>query len=132
MEFTVQSTATQELLDITAQVEDLVAKSKIKEGLCHVYLPHASAAILVNENHDPELCKDVLDALNKVFPDHAGWRHDRIDDNAGAHIKASVLGPSETIPIRNGKLALGRWQAIMLAELDGPRQRQVVVTLLSQ
>ena len=88
----------------------------------------ATAAVVINENDDPNVCEDVLDALDKLIP--AGvWRHDRVDGNAAAHIKSAILGPGETIPVRDGKLVLGTWQAIMLVELDGPRDRRVIVTV---
>jgi len=82
----------------------------------------------VNENDDPNVCVDVLDALDRLVP--AGiWRHDRVDGNAASHIQATILGPGETIPVRDGKLCLGTWQAVMLVELDGPRERRVLVTI---
>jgi len=116
-----------EMVDITAQVAAVVAESGLDEGLCNVYVPHATAAIIVNENDDPNVCVDTLDALGHLIP--AGrWRHDRVDGNAASHIQASILGPSETIPVRDGRLVLGTWQAVMLVELDGPRQRRVIVT----
>jgi secondary thiamine-phosphate synthase enzyme len=130
MEFRVETRKRQELVDITARVAAIVRKSGVKDGFCHVFVPHATAAVIINENDDPALCDDLLDALNRAFPDRAGYRHDRVDGNAGAHIKAAVLGPSETVPVENGGLALGRWQAIMLAELDGPRERRIIVTVL--
>lgn len=126
MNFTINTPKKQELIDITSQVNELVAKSKVENGICNVFVTHATAAIIINENHDPNICIDLLNALNKVFPDKAGYLHDRIDGNAGAHIKAAILGPSETIPIENGKLKLGTWQSLMLVELDGPRSRRNV------
>lgn len=117
-----------ELVDITEQVAAAVAKSGLAEGLCNVYVAHATAAIVVNENDDPNVCVDMLDALDRLVP--AGiWRHDRVDGNAASHIQAAILGPGETIPVRDGKLCLGTWQAVMLAELDGPRERLVLITL---
>ncbi|MCW5889416.1 MAG: secondary thiamine-phosphate synthase enzyme YjbQ [bacterium] len=107
---------------------ELVAGSGVDEGLCSVYVPHATAAIVVNENDDPNVCVDVLDALDRLVPDGI-WRHDRVDGNAAAHIQATILGPGETIPVRAGRLLLGTWQAVMLVELDGPRERRVVVTI---
>jgi secondary thiamine-phosphate synthase enzyme len=116
------------MIDLTSRVADVVARAGIEEGLCSVYTPHATAAIVVNENDDPNVCVDVLDALDRLIP--AGvWRHDRVDGNAASHIQATILGPGETIPVHEGKLLLGRWQAVMLVELDGPRQRRVVVTV---
>jgi secondary thiamine-phosphate synthase enzyme len=116
------------MIDLTARVADVVARADLAEGLCSVYTPHATAAVVVNENDDPNVCVDVLDALDRLIP--AGvWRHDRVDGNAASHIQAAILGPGETIPVRAGKLVLGTWQAIMLVELDGPRDRRVLVTL---
>jgi secondary thiamine-phosphate synthase enzyme len=117
-----------EMIDLTARVAAIVAAADVREGLCSVYTPHATAAIVVNENDDPNVCIDVLDALDRLIP--AGrWRHDRVDGNAAAHIQATILGPGETIPVRDGSLCLGRWQAVMLVELDGPRERRVLVTV---
>lgn len=131
MKITINSTKKQELIDITDKVNELVKESKVKQGLCNVFVTHATAAIIINENYDPNICIDFLNALNKAFPDHAGYLHDKVDNNAGAHIKAAVLGPSETIPVKNGKLKLGRWQSIMVVELDGPRSnREVEVRIL--
>jgi secondary thiamine-phosphate synthase enzyme len=117
-----------EMIDLTAQVADAVARSGVSEGLCNVYVPHATAAIVVNENDDPNVCVDVLDALDRLIPGGV-WRHDRVDGNAAAHIQATILGPGETIPVADGRLVLGTWQAVMLVELDGPRARRVVVTM---
>jgi secondary thiamine-phosphate synthase enzyme len=127
-EFHIRSQRHDEMIDITRQVADIVRASKATEAICSVYVTHATAAIVINENDDPNVCTDVLDALDKMIP--AGvWRHDRVDGNAAAHIKSAILGPSETIPVCDGALVLGRWQAIMLVELDGPRERRVVVTV---
>ena len=107
-----------------------IKKSKVKNGICNVFTAHATATIIINENYDPNICLDLIDALNKLIP--AGiWRHDRIDGNADAHIKSAILCPSETIPIKNGELDLGRWQSCMFVELDGPRSnRKIIVTIL--
>jgi secondary thiamine-phosphate synthase enzyme len=116
------------MIDITERVAELARRSGVDHGICHVYVPHATAAVVVNENDDPNLCTDILEALERQIP--AGvWRHDRIDSNGAAHIQAAILGPSETVPVRDGELLLGTWQAIMLVELDGPRDRRVVVTV---
>lgn len=96
-----------------------------------MFVKHATAAIIINENYDPNICIDFLNAMNKVVPDKAGYLHDRVDGNAGAHIKAAILGPGEVIPIENGNLKLGRWQAVMLVELDGPRsKREIEIKIL--
>ncbi|MFN8626446.1 MAG: secondary thiamine-phosphate synthase enzyme YjbQ [Candidatus Binatia bacterium] len=127
-EFHVRSQRKYETLDITAQVAEIVARTDLAEGLCSVYVTHATAAVIVNENDDPNVCVDLLDALERMVPEGI-WRHDRVDNNGAAHIKAAILGPGETIPVRAGTLVLGTWQAIMLVDLDGPRDRRVVVTV---
>jgi secondary thiamine-phosphate synthase enzyme len=89
--------------------------------------------VIVNENDDPNIGVDLLRALDRNVPEHDGWLHDRVDNNAAAHIKASILGPSETVPIDSGALLLGRWQGIMVVELDGPRsRRRVAVTIIPE
>jgi secondary thiamine-phosphate synthase enzyme len=117
-----------ELIDLTSQVADVVARAGLDEALCSVYVPHATAAIVINENDDPNVCVDVLDLLDRLVPEGV-WRHDRVDGNAAAHIQATILGPGETIPVQQGRLLLGRWQAVMFVELDGPRERDVVITV---
>jgi secondary thiamine-phosphate synthase enzyme len=92
---------------------------------------HSTAALVVNETADPNIGSDLIQALSRAVPERAGWLHDRIDDNAHAHIKASLLGPSELLAVRAGELVLGTWQRLILLEFDGPRQRQVSVQLLS-
>jgi secondary thiamine-phosphate synthase enzyme len=130
--FTLNTSQAKECIDITAQVRNIVRKSGVKTGLCHVTVLHATAALAVNENDDPNIGVDLITALDRVIPDHAGWLHDRVDNNAQAHIKAAILGPAEILPIQNGDLLLGTWQGIMLVELDGPRsKRRVAVTILS-
>jgi len=127
-ELRIRTTAKRAMVDLTARVADIVARSGLAEGLCSVYVPHATAAIVINENDDPNVCTDVLDALDRLIP--AGiWRHDRVDANAASHIQATILGPGETIPVKDGRLQLGTWQAVMLVELDGPRERRVLVTV---
>lgn len=129
MDITIDTTRTKECVEITDEVRRQVRASGVIQGLCHVMVMHATAAIIVNENDDPNIGVDLLTALDRAIPDHAGWLHDQVDNNAQAHIKASILGPSETVPIENGDLVLGTWQGIMLVELDGPRaQRRVRLT----
>jgi secondary thiamine-phosphate synthase enzyme len=128
MELKVHTTKKYEVLDITRQVADAVSAARITDGLCCVFVPHATAAVVINENDDMQIGLDLLDALDKLVPE-GGWRHDKIDSNGAAHLKAAMLGPSETIPILNGRLALGTWQAVMFVELDGPRERKVIVSV---
>ena len=128
-QFTISTSKKQEMVDITSQVSSIVNKLKIKNGLCNVFAAHATAAIIINENYDPNVCLDLLDALNKIIPSGI-WRHDKVDGNADSHIKSAILGSSETIPIKNSKLELGRWQSIMLVELDGPRKDRKIITTI--
>ncbi|MBW2996969.1 secondary thiamine-phosphate synthase enzyme YjbQ [Candidatus Woesearchaeota archaeon] len=129
MEFTVSTSKSQQLVDITHKVEEAVKKSGLKDGLCNVYVPHATAAIAINENADPNITLDIVDALNEMVRE-GGWRHDRIDNNAAAHIKAAIIGPSETIPVKDGELQLGTWQDVFLCCFDGPRKRRIIVTVI--
>jgi len=125
-EFSVRTRKAQEMFDITERVAEVVSRSGVSDGICLVYVPHATAAVIVNENADPNVCEDILEALARLIPE-GRWRHDRVDNNAAAHIKATILGPSEAVPIRGGRLGLGTWQSLMLVELDGPRNRTVIV-----
>lgn len=130
-EFYISTKKKQELIDITEKVNSAIKKSNVKNGICNVFAAHATATIIINENWDPNICLDLLDSLNKLVPSGI-WRHDKVDGNADSHIKSAILGPSETIPIKDGQLYLGRWQNMMFAELDGPRNdRKVIVTVIS-
>jgi secondary thiamine-phosphate synthase enzyme len=121
----------EELVDITAQVVELVRDSGIRDGLCSVYAEGATAAIMIQENWDDSVPKDVVALLQKIAP-RGVWLHDRQDGNGDAHLKAGLVGPSETIPIVEGRLGLSRWQGIFFCEFDGPRaERRVVCTLLA-
>jgi secondary thiamine-phosphate synthase enzyme len=115
-----------EVVDVTAQVAEVVRRAGVDEGLCTVFVRHATAAIVINENTDLGFRLDLVAALDKLFPEGV-WEHDKVDDNGAAHLKAAVLGPSEVIPVRDGRLLLGRWQGIALVECDGPREREIVV-----
>lgn len=115
------------LEDITSRVNHIVQRLKVEEGLCHLYVPHTTAGIIVNENEDPDVVRDILERLEALVP--RGGRYHHAEGNAHSHIKASLMGHSLTIPIEEGKLALGRWQAIFLAEFDGPRERTVIVSV---
>ena len=128
--FSIRTSEKRQTTDVTAEVRKIVREAGAREGLCHVMVLHATAAIVVNENDDPNIGVDLLTALDGTIPEHAGWLHDRVDNNAQAHILAATLGPSETIAIEEGDLVLGRWQGVMLVELDGPRERKVAVTVL--
>lgn len=124
--FRVRTRHKAEVVDITAQVAEVVRRAAVDEGICTVFVRHATAAIVINENADPGFRLDLIAALDKLFPEGI-WEHDKVDDNGAAHLKAAVLGPSETIPVRDGRLLLGTWQGIALVECDGPREREIVV-----
>ncbi|MDD5530505.1 MAG: secondary thiamine-phosphate synthase enzyme YjbQ [bacterium] len=125
-EFVIKTSAHQELIDITHEVKKIVHESGIKDGFCIIFIPHATAGVILNENADPNIKIDFLNALNKAIPERANYLHDNIDGNAAAHIKSSIVGPSVTIPIKNNQLLLGTWQDIMFCEFDGPRSSRKV------
>jgi secondary thiamine-phosphate synthase enzyme len=118
------------LYDITEEVKKVVKASEIENGLVHVYVRHATAGIMIQENWDESVQTDVINLLTKLIPKGV-WLHDRQDGNGDAHLKSGIIGPSETIPIVEGTLALGRWQNIFLCEFDGPKKREIVVTVIT-
>ncbi|HHH36264.1 MAG TPA: YjbQ family protein [Gammaproteobacteria bacterium] len=121
----------EQLVDITPQVAQVVARSGVKDGLAAVYAQGATAAIMIQENWDDSVQSDVLDLLRRLIP-RGVWRHDAQDGNGDAHLKSGLVGPSQTIPVIDGRLGLSRWQNIFFCEFDGPRrQRTVVCTVLS-
>ncbi len=128
--FTVATERAKQSVDVTDSVREVLRRAGLGEGLCHVMVLHSTAAIVVNETDDPNIGSDIVAALDRAIPDHAGWLHDRIDDNAHSHIKAAILGPAETLAVSGGDLVLGTWQRIILMEFDGPRKRRVHVKLL--
>ena len=121
----------EELLDITAQVAAVVKTSAVQQGLATIYAQGATAAIMIQEHWDESVQTDVSDLLRKLIP-RGVWLHDQQDGNGDAHLKAGLVGPSETIPIVDGELGLSRWQNIFFCEFDGPRRdRRVVCTVLA-
>ena len=119
-----------ELVDITGLIRDVVHKSKIENGVCYVFVPHTTAGITINENADPSVRQDILEELNKLVPWQGDYSH--LEGNAAAHIKASLAGSSETIPVEKGDLLLGTWQGVFFAEFDGPRRREVWITIIKK
>jgi len=126
---TIQTGKRADAIDITERVQHVVRASGVETGLCQVYVPHTTAGVFINENADPDALRDILNALEALVPWENGYRH--AEGNAAAHIKASLVGSSQTVPVRNGRLMLGRWQAIYFADFDGPRERQLQVTVLA-
>ena len=127
MEYTIKTKKAQEFVDITDVVRGAVFESGVKNGTVIVFVPHTTAGITINENADPNVVRDILWALNKAFPEKNGYLH--AEGNSHAHIKASLMGSSCNIIIKNGKLKLGIWQGIYLCEFDGPRYRKVYVKI---
>jgi secondary thiamine-phosphate synthase enzyme len=130
--FTISSKEPEQSFDITERVRDIAKRSGVRTGFCHVMALHSTAAVVVNETADPNIGRDVITALGRMVPTKADWLHDLRDDNAHSHIKASLLGSSETIPMQDGELVLGTWQGIWLFDFDGPRDRKVSVRFSSE
>jgi len=118
-----------EFKDVTSQIERLIEKAGIECGQCHVFVPHTSAAILINENYDPGLRQDIADFLKKLAPPDLDYQHN--DGNCDSHLKATLIGCSKTLLIENRRLLLGRWQGVYFCEFDGPRRRDLHVKLVS-
>ncbi len=116
------------LIDITEKVNGAVADSGVKSGLCNLFVPHTTAAIIVSENWDPDVTSDMIMQLEKMVPRDGGFRHG--EGNSQSHILSVMLSTSINIPVRGGKLALGRWQGVMFVEFDGPRDRSLMVTVV--
>jgi secondary thiamine-phosphate synthase enzyme len=114
-----------ELIDLTGRVQKVVSESGVTEGLCHVFVPHTTAGVTINENADPSVKADILMVLNKIISDKEPYRHS--EGNSPAHIKATLTGPQLTVFVSRGRLVLGTWQAIYFCEFDGPRNRKVHV-----
>ena len=127
-EITIQTNTQTQILDITAQVQKVVEESGIMGGLCCVFVPHTTAGVTINENADPSVKQDIVMELNKVIPFNDNYIH--LEGNSAAHIKASIIGSSVNIPVKNNNLLLGTWQGICFCEFDGPRQRHFYVKIV--
>ena len=117
------------LEDVTQQVNEAVRSSGVDEGVCHLFVPHTTAGLVINENADPDVGRDLLEKLEALVPSDAPYHH--YEGNAHAHIKSSLVGQSAAAPVAAGRLALGRWQAVFFAEFDGPRERELLVTVVA-
>jgi secondary thiamine-phosphate synthase enzyme len=129
MQISIKSKSKTQMIDITSQVAHIVEESKIQSGLVHVFSMHTTGAITINENADPAVEIDILNTINKVIPWDDHFKH--MEGNSAAHIKVSLFGPSELIPLENGAMILGTWQGIFFCEFDGPRNRRVNVKILA-
>ena len=127
-EITIQTNTQTQILDITTQIQNAVGESGIAEGLCNVFVPHTTAGVTINENADPSVKQDIVKELNKIIPFNDNYSH--LEGNSAAHIKASIIGSSVNIPVKNNYLLLGTWQGICFCEFDGPRQRRFYVKII--
>ena len=127
-ELSVRTTSHTQMIDITRQVQQTVSESGVKDGLCIVFIPHTTAAVTINENADPDVQTDFMKEINKIVPWEDGYLH--MEGNAAAHLKASMMGFSETVIINDGRLVLGTWQGIYFLEYDGARNRKVIVKVI--
>jgi secondary thiamine-phosphate synthase enzyme len=118
-----------ELRNVTADIEKVVHASGCKSGVCHLYVPHTTAGVMINEGYDPDVARDIEVTLDRLVPHTGDYRHS--EGNSDSHIKLALIGSSETVWIENGKLALGRWQVIFFAEFDGPRARELRIKIVS-
>ena len=119
-----------QLTDITDKVQEVLDKSKIKEGVCLIFCPHTTAGLTINENSDPSVQRDIINTLNKLVPAHAGYAHS--EGNADSHVKSFLFGSSLTLFLEGGRLAFGTWQGIYFCESDGPRSREVWVKIIKE
>jgi secondary thiamine-phosphate synthase enzyme len=126
-ELGVSSSFRLQFIDITGEVRKVVKESGCVDGICHMYVPHTTAAVTVNEGADPDVSRDIMDQLEKIAPSGARYRH--TEGNADAHIRSTLVGVSQVVPVRGGDLVLGTWQSVFFCEFDGPRKRRVLVTV---
>lgn len=125
--FEVRTQRRAQLVDITERVAAAVSRAEVEHGVCHVFVPHTTAGVTINEGADPDVAKDIEALLGRLVPKEDGYKH--AEGNSDSHIKTALVGPACTAPVRDGKLALGTWQAIFLCEWDGPRSRRVEVAV---
>ena len=128
-ELTIRTKQHTEFVNIDRLVQETVTASGVMDGVVHVYVPHTTAGITINENADPDVVTDFIGALDRMVPWEANYAHS--EGNAAAHVKASMMGFSVTVPVQDGRLALGTWQSIYFCEFDGPRTRKASVKILS-
>ena len=126
--FSVPTHARTELINIDDTVQRAVAESGVQTGLCHIFVPHTTAGVTINENADPDVIRDMLMEIDKIIPFEDGYHH--AEGNSAAHIKSSLVGCAQTVPVEEGRLALGTWQSIFFCEFDGPRHRQVIIQII--
>jgi secondary thiamine-phosphate synthase enzyme len=128
-EIPVRTRKRNELVDITSDVRSMVIDSGVAEGLCHVFVPHTTAAITINEKADADVPRDIVETLSKIVPEGEGYRH--AEGNSDAHVKSALIGVSAFIPVSGGDIVLGTWQAVFFCEFDGPRSRRCLVNVIA-
>ncbi len=124
----VKSRSKTEFIDITEDVKSLIKESGVQQGVCHIYVPHTTAGLTINEGADPAVKRDIITALNRLVPFEGDYNH--MEGNAAAHIKSTLVGSAQIVLIEEGKLLLGTWQSIYFCEFDGPRHRRVLVKIV--
>ena len=124
----VRSSRRTQLIDITPEIETLVAASGCSDGVCHLYVPHTTAGVIVNEGDDPAVARDIEAVLDRLAPRDARYQH--AEGNSDSHVKCALAGVSQAVLIEGGRLALGRWQAVFFCEFDGPRRREVRIKIV--
>ncbi|MCS7278335.1 MAG: secondary thiamine-phosphate synthase enzyme YjbQ [Aquificaceae bacterium] len=126
----VKTTKHTSFVNITSQVREIVRASGVKSGLCLIYVPHTTACVFINEGADPDVIRDIAYSVEKLIPWRDNYAHS--EGNSAAHIRSAIIGNSRVIPVEDGDLILGTWEAIFLAEFDGPRERKVIVKVLKE
>lgn len=129
-EIPVRTRKRNELVDITSTIRELIDESGVREGICHIFVPHTTAAVTINEKADPAVATDISNTLEKIIP--AGWGYRHAEGNSDSHVKSSLVGASELVIITDGRPLLGTWQAVFFCEFDGPRSRHCVVRITGE
>lgn len=120
-----------EITDITRNIDAAIAESGLRKGLVNIYSKHSTSALFINEN-EAGLVEDYVDLIEKLVPTGDNYRHDRIDNNADSHLRSFIIGNNQTVPFENGSMNLGTWQSVFFLEMDGPRNRQITVTIMGE
>ena len=126
-EITVITNRRNELRDITEEIRAIINESEINDGVCHIFVPHTTAAVTINEKADPDVAGDISRTLEKIIP--AGWEYRHVEGNSDSHVKSSAIGVSEVVLIKDAKLVLGTWQSVFFCEFDGPRKRKCIIRI---
>ncbi|MCG8484456.1 MAG: secondary thiamine-phosphate synthase enzyme YjbQ [Clostridia bacterium] len=129
-EYQIKSNRSEELIDITYLINKALKQSGVKNGCAMVFCPHTTAGITINENADPDVCRDMIAGLEKIFPKDGDYRH--FEGNSHAHLKSSCMGAEKTIIVHDGRLLLGTWQGVYFCEFDGPRNRKVYIKIIEE